>query len=172
MFWLSRPPYLRWTAGWLIVIVSIALQIKPGASVLHPFVAHDVAAGTEIGEGDVVMKLVPAGLLPQIDLPMVVSRSVNIGEPLLASMGAARRSIPDGWRSLLLKVATNLPSGTELTLVVVSDRATREVPGLVREMIPSNGFDPFQALVAIPPDDTAEVAAALTDGRIVVFIDR
>ncbi len=53
MYWLQRPPYLRWAAAVILVAGAAAWDISGDPLSLHPYLLADVAAGAAITDADV-----------------------------------------------------------------------------------------------------------------------
>ncbi len=169
MFWLARPPYLRWAAACVLVVTAFVLDLAPPATVAHPFAVADLPAGAEVTEGDVIFRQVPAGLLDPVTLPFVTGRPVAEGEPVLASDRAAGPPVPEGWWSIELPVPAGTRAGTEVRLVTGGGEP---VPGIVVAAPVADGFSEPMALVAVPGDAADSVAAAAADRRVTVLLGR
>lgn len=169
MFWLARPPYVRWAAALALVVTAFALDLAPPATVPHPFAAVDLPAGAEVTEEDVSFREVPAGLLDPVTLPFVTGRPVAAGAPLLASDRAEGPPVPEGWWSIELPVPAGTGAGTEVRLVTGADDP---VPGIVVAVPAADGFAEPVALVAVPGDAAVAVAEAAADRRVTVLVGR
>jgi hypothetical protein len=172
MYWLARPPYLRWLVAVLVVVLSLINDVRTMLSVEHPFAAGPLAAGTTVRPEDVVMARVPAGLLPPVALPLRLVHPVGAGEPLTPSLASDPVSrVPAGWVGIALEVPGPVSPGDELLLIGTSDDggADLAVDGRVVSVQPEDGFSPAGALVAIPREAAAGVAAARLEGRLTVL---
>ncbi len=69
VYWLPRPPYLRWAAAALLVLGALAWDLRSPAVELRPFASRPVRAGEALDASAVAWREVPAGLLalPQVD---------------------------------------------------------------------------------------------------------
>ncbi len=173
MYWLRKPPYLRYGAAALVVIGAFWLELRPTATVLHPFAAEELPAGTPLNEAPVDWREIPSGLLPPVDTSGVLHRPVASGSPILPADvgGGAVSAVPEGWWGIELPLPTLATPGRSVQIVVLSER-TRSVAGVVLEQ--QEGLDPFglpTGLVAIPAEDAVGVAAAAAEGRVAVLVE-
>ncbi|MBM3696769.1 MAG: hypothetical protein FJW79_12720 [Actinobacteria bacterium] len=171
MYWLPRPPYLRWAAAALTVLGALAWDLRSPAVELRPFAARALLAGEAVDGSAVTWREVPAGLLPSPDLEGA-SAAVDLeaGDPLVA--GVLRRGVaaPDGWWQLPVAVGPHAVAGDRVMLFPPG--SPTGVPGLVvspqRGDAYSLGYRP--ALVAVPGDAAALVAAAAASGALVAAV--
>ncbi|HSJ28916.1 MAG TPA: hypothetical protein VLB67_11945 [Acidimicrobiia bacterium] len=167
MFWLSRPPYLRWLLAATVVVGGIAVELLPSGTVRHPFTLEYVAIGQTVDEPDVVWREVPRGLLAPVALPHVVTRALHPGEPLLASVttGAGGEDIPAGWWALEMDVPLGARPGMAVRLVTGAGTAD----GIVAE-VRAGDFGERSGLVALPGDQADRVAPSVLDRNVVVLL--
>ncbi len=50
MFWLARPPYLRWAAAAAVVVAALVWDLRGTGDILYPFAARAIAGGAAITE--------------------------------------------------------------------------------------------------------------------------
>ena len=48
MFWLTRPPYLRWAAAAAVVVAAFLWDLRGSSDILYPFATSAIAAGATI----------------------------------------------------------------------------------------------------------------------------
>ena len=162
MYWLQRPPYLRWAAAW---------DMSGDPTSLHPYLATDVAAGDAIGETDVEWREVPMGMLPAPDLTRpVAAADLQAGDPLLDAVLRGPVAVPDGWWAVPVAVGANAGPGDEVLLVVTDPPTT--ISGVV---VTAQKGDPYSldfrpASVAVPAEAAALVAAASAQGVLVAAV--
>ncbi len=171
MYWLARPPYLRISVAALIVIISIAHDLRPARTVDHPFATTDIRAGTEVTDAVVEMRSIPPGLLEAVDLPAPAVRSIAPGMPITASDVGAGIAPPVGWVTIAVEVPLEIAPGIEVLLVLGGlDMVPSTVPGVVTGTAGGNGFEAPLAAVAIPPDRAVDVAIARRTGQLEVLL--
>lgn len=167
MFWLTRPPYLRWAVATAIVLVALWTEFRPPSTGPHPFALVDLPAGATVSAVDIEMREVPLGLLAPVDLPVTLRRDVIAGQPLLSEPSSVTSSAPDGWWSVSMDLPVGVSKGTPIRLALTD----AVVDGIVIDEF-EGSFGDHAGLVAVPPDTTGAVAAALRDGSVVVFVGR
>jgi hypothetical protein len=167
VFWLSRPPYLRWLLAATVLVGGLAVELRPAATVPHPFAVHQIVTGQAVDESDVVWHDVPRGLLAPVVLPHVATRAIHPGEPLLAGSATAgdRGDIPAGWWALEMDVPAGARPGMAVRLVTGSDTAD----GIVTD-VRDGDFGQRTGLVALPGDVADRVAPAVLDRTVVVLL--
>jgi hypothetical protein len=92
---------------------------------------------------------------------------MTAGEPLAASDLRGPVDVPDGWWALALEVPVPLVPGAA-TRLVLGDGAV--VPGVVIVGDESDSFGAPTALIAVPGEDVAAVAAAASARQVVVLV--
>jgi hypothetical protein len=172
VFFLTKPPLLRWAAATVLVLVALWADLRTDPTVPHPFALSDLAAGDTIELRDVQMRSVPPDLFDPVDLPAVAGRAVGAGEPILASvLDPSSIDVPDGW----LAVELGVPGGTGPGSHVVAIIAHPESPaptshrGLVVSVDEGDGFGGLLATCAFPPEAASAVAVAAAEGRVSVL---
>jgi hypothetical protein len=168
--WFHRPPYLRWAAAALLVAVTLFVELRPEATVLHPFAATDLAVGTAPAEATIEWRRAPAGLLAPVDLTAgTVRHPVAAGDPLTPSAMGTGPGVPADWWSVPLPVPDGIAVGAAV-LVVITD-PVETVPGIVTA---AGVDDPFayepEALVAVPGDAATRVALAAAARTAMVLV--
>lgn len=175
MYWFRRPPYLRWAAAALLVVVATWLDVRPEPMVSHPFAAVDLAAGATLDNAMVEWRSIPAGFLPVLEKPKgIILRSVPAGEPLVPSVLSTQRvAVPAGWWSMEVHLPAGAFPGQRVQIIVLGptpDDPPLSVLGLVIVPPPSDqdplAIEPQPGLVAVPGELAAITAAAIADGSV------
>ena len=176
MFWISRPPYLRWTAVGVLIVVTLWLEIRPDSTVFHPHLIRDVAVGEPIDDA-IRWEQIPAGALPHTSATGFAARPLVAGEPLLASdttdMALAP---PTGWWVVELDRPSDAVPGAAVQLVILPEPGISPVPPVggvvmpVRQPQAGFGSGGVSGSVAVPPDRAATAAVAITNDRVSVLI--
>lgn len=167
MYWLSRPPYLRWAAACLLIVFALYRDLAPESTVPHPFAVDLISAGAEVTGGDVAFRDVPAGLLDPVSLPFVTGRVITEGSPVLASDAEAGTRAPQGWWSIELPVPAGTKAGAEVLLVADDGDP---ILGLVVSAPTADGFAEPVALVAVPGEAAPAIALAASENRVTVLL--
>lgn len=171
MYWLQRPPYLRWAAAVLLLAGAALWDLRGDPTVLHPYLARDVAAGAPIAAADLEWREIPAGVAAAPDLSAPVAAvDLRAGEPLVAAVLQGPVVVPDGWWGVPVQVGAAARAGDHV-LLVVTDPMTA-VAGIV--VTPQRG-DPYSldfrpASVAVPAEAAPLVAAASARGMLVAAV--
>ena len=171
VYWMHRPPYVRWATGALLLLGALSWDLRSGATVQHPYAARPIAAGEAISADDVEWRVVDARVLPQVALGgMVAMVDVPAGSPFTPPLVGPARDVPDGWWAVPITLGAYAATGAEVMLVL-SD-PPRTIAGLV---IASQHGDPFTldfspAVVAVPGPDAAAAARASADGTLVAAV--
>ena len=169
MYWFRRPPLLRPVGAALILLAALVAEFGGAAPVAYPFASTDLNPGDPIT--DVEWREAPAGLLtiPDLEGAYAVHR-LAAGEPLVASSLTYGRPVPEGWWALSVEMPTVTAPGTRVRLVTSDPPDV--VPGIVVQQgaADSFGLGGPSALVAVPEDSAARVAAAVDGGRVVALI--
>ena len=170
VFWLTRPPYLRWAAAAAVVVFAFLWDLRGSSDMLYPFASNAIAAGAPITETVVDWRRVPEGTMPLPDLSSpVAARDLPAGEPIVPSAVAGATTIPDGWWSVPVTLPAAAVPGTTARLI---DAASGfEIDGVV--VAPGSddlmSFDD-SGLVAVPPDAASLIAIAAREGTLVVLL--
>lgn len=167
MFWLTRPPYLRWAAACVIVVGSLWVELRPTDTVRHPFAVAVIDVGDVIDHSVVEWRDVPVGLLAPVHLPATSDRSVAAGEPILSSSATTDVGIPAGWWALELSLPIGARPGSPVRIVA----ATGVSDGLVIE-VRDGDFGESTGLVAVPESAAEGVATAAADHGLTVLLGR
>jgi hypothetical protein len=171
VYWLPRPPYLRWAAAALLVLGALAWDLRSPAVELRPFASRLVRAGEALDASAVAWREVPAGLFAASD-PEGALAAVDLaaGDPLVAAVLGRGAVVPEGWWEIAVAVGAHAAAGDEVMLVIVDPPAT--VSGLV--VSPQQGdaysLDYRPAVVAVPAESAALVAAAAAAGTLVAAV--
>lgn len=166
MYWLRRPPYLRWAVAAALILVAAIWDSAGPATVPYPFATATIEPGTAV-DGNVEWRAIPAGLLPSWTGPVTGSARVYLaaGDPLLPSLVTAGDPVPSGWWSIPLQLPAPIPPGTPVQVLLNGD--VTPISGVVTR---EAGDYQQDALVAFPDHDAAAVAIAARDDAIVVMV--
>lgn len=167
MFWLSRPPYLRWALAAILVVTGLVMEVTPESTTRHPFAAHDLAVGDPIDETTVTWRDVPRGLFEPVVLPAVAGRPMLAGDPILLgdTSDTASSGIPAGWWA----VEVDLPAGAHPGMSVKLVTDTAAVDGVVIE-VTDGDFGERPGLIAVPETAAEGVAMAALDASVMVLL--
>ena len=171
VFWLTRPPYLRWAAAATVVVAAFLWDLRGSSDILYPFASSAIAGGTTITEADVEWRRVPEGTMAVPDLSdPVAARDVPAGEPIVPSAVSGATTIPEGWWSVPVPLpATALP-GARIRLV---DAASGfETDGIV-VAVGSDGLMSFEesGMAAVSPAAVTCRCAGSREGTLVVLLE-
>lgn len=169
MFWLSRPPYVRWTLAAIIVITGLMMEITPESTMPHPFAVADLAVGDTIDDTVVVWRDVPKDLFDPVVLPTTAPRPFQVGDPVLIGDDSAtgNNGIPEGWWGVEVDVPAGARSGMSVKLVT----GGAAVDGIVID-VTDGDYGERTGLIAVPGDAAESVAAAALDTSVMVLIGR
>lgn len=171
MYWLPRPPYLRWAGAALLLLAALAWDLRGPAVEMRPFASRSLAAGEALDAAAVEWREVPAGLLPAPNLSGATAAvDLAAGDPLLDAVLGRGIAVPAGWWKVPVAVGTYAAAGDSVMLVLTDPPAT--VQGLV--ISPQQGdaysLDYRPAVVAVPGESAALVAAAAAAGSVVAAL--
>jgi SAF domain len=169
VFWLTRPPYLRWAAAVVLFLAALMWDLHGRGGVSYPFAARPIDAGASLGEEDVEWRTVPDGLfvMPDLSAP-VATRPIAAGEPILPSFVDESAGIPEGWWAVPVALPAAATRGASVRLIAPGGV---ETDGIVVAVGSSDLLSFSDAgLVAVPPDHAATVAAAAIEGTLIVLI--
>ena len=171
MYWLHRPPYLRWAGALLLILGALAFDLSARATVPYPFLGRDIARGELVTADDVDYRPIGAGELPPpAAFGGVASHDLATGDPLVASALTSAPAIPDGWWSVPVPLPGDAVPGTRVRIVIVAPPA--DVEGVVVAPPAADAFSVAQnGLVALPADSAALAAAAVAEGRATVLLE-
>ena len=171
MYWLQRPPYLRRIAAVLLVIGALAWDLRPDPAEMRPYAARDLARGEALGSADIDWRRVPAGILPEPDLNGATTAvDVAAGAPLLPGVLRSAPAVPEGWWGLPLSIGSHAAAGD--TVMLLATDPPLAVPGLVLSAARGDAYslDHRPAVVAVPGDQAALVAAADAKGTLIAAV--
>jgi hypothetical protein len=170
VFWLTRPPYLRWVAAVAIVVAAFIWDLRGSTDIPYPFASSPIAAGSPITDSDVEWRLLPAGVmaLPDFSNP-IAARDLAEGEPILPTSVSGTDIIPDGWWAVPVPLPASTAPGTRV--LVVGATSGLETEGIVV----AAGSDDLLSYdtsgsIAVPPDVATAVAVESAAGSLVVLV--
>ena len=130
MYWLPRPPYLRWAAAALVILGALAWDLRAPAAELRPFAARPLRAGEALDASAVAWREVPAGLLAAPDLEGAAAAvDLAAGDPLVAAVLGRGAAVPEGWWEVPVAVGAHAAPGDEVMLVIDRSPGHRAGPG-------------------------------------------
>jgi hypothetical protein len=164
VYWLRRPPYLRWIAAGLVLGVGLFLDLRPASMVSYPFLSTGLATGSPV-EPAVEWQDVPAGYLPDWTEPVagIAVADLPPGTPLLPAM-VTDSVMPDGWWTVMLPLPRRIAPGTSIR-VAVGDEV---IEGIVSGEMLDDGYE-ITGPVAFPESQAAAVAAAASSALVVMI---
>jgi hypothetical protein len=170
VFWLRRPPYARWLAALVVVAAAAVIDLGGAPTRPHPYLTAPVAAGETIDANQLQWRDIPVGVLPSVDLEMVVAaQNLGAGEPLLPSCLTDPTAIPPDWWAVPVPIPGNPAPGTSVRIVLTDTLAG--VEGIVVTAATQDGFAlESTGLAAVPGEHADAVAAAAIDQRLVVLV--
>jgi hypothetical protein len=154
----------------LALVVALAVDLTGGATVDHPFVTADIAAGTLLEEADIDYRPVPSGLLPAVPDPFgFAARDLRSGDPVTPSALAASPPPPEGWWSIRAPLPLGTAVGTRVRLIAAEPPV--DVVGVVTGVPAESmlGGNP-DGMVAVPSEDAAAVADAAMRRTLTVLV--
>ncbi len=169
MFWLAKPPYLRWAAMGVVLVAAFAVDLRDQRTERRPFAARDIALGEQV-DGAVEWKDVLAGRWEPVDTAgLVATTAIRRGEPIVASMLSSWSPPPDDWWSVEVDLPDSATVGRTARVAVTEPLLT--VDGIVVAVADGGAFGASATgLVAIPPDSADAVARASALGRVSVLL--
>ena len=170
VFWLQRPPYLRWAAMGALVVFAVWIDLRGGGSEERPFAAADLAPGATLSEENVEWREVQRGLLPKANLDgKVAAHAIERGDPITPSSTADYRLPPDDWWSVELPLPDGATAG-QAARVVVEDPPI-SMDAVIVSIAESGAFaNSDRGLVAVPADHADTVARAAARGAAIVLV--
>lgn len=169
MLWLQPFPLGRWLLAGLIVLAAVWVEFRPDPTVEHPFAVERIQSGDDLSSAPIEMRRIPAGLLEPVNTDAVALRTIEPGEPLMAtSVGPANEALPEDWWVLEIELPSIARRGQQATLILLDSDST--VEGVILTAGSEDAFGSPLGAVAVPPEDVAEVASAAANGRVVVMI--
>jgi hypothetical protein len=171
VFWLTRPPYLRWAAATAVVVCAFAWDLHQRAEAPFPFAAAEIRAGTTLSDDLVEWRALPVGLMAMPDLSNpVAARDIPAGEPIVESSLADGMLVPEGWWSVALPLPSTAAPGSRVRLISV------DTPLDVEGVVVAGGSDDLFTVselgsVAVPPEAAADVAVASATGALVALLE-
>ena len=167
MYWLRRPPYLRWFGAALILLIGLLMDLRGPELETYPFAAEPIPAGSAV-DGAIEWREVGADVLPRWSGPVsgISEIDVAIGDPLLPSL-LAEVAVPVDWWSVPLPLPVATAPGTRLRIRQGHNGAFLD--GILVETGTDNGYE-IVGMVAFPAHDAPKAAAAAADDALVVMV--
>lgn len=169
MLWLQARPWGRWAAATLLMAVALWVDLRPDPSVDHAFAAVDIEAGTALQPGDLEVRRVPSGMLPEVDSAGTARVDIRAGEPLLPSnVGSGDQVVPSGWWAIEVELPQDAETGAAARVVLIDSGL--QVEAMVISPPSADALGSGRGTLAIEPEHAAEAAAAAAEGRVAVMI--
>lgn len=170
MYWLTRPPLLRWVAAAALLAGALAFDMSERRTEPFPFAARSLPAGAPVDDDDVEWRDVPTGLLGEVVPPAGIAiHAVTAGAPLVAGTVGDGAPIPSGWWSVPIHLPPAAAIGAKVRLV--ADHPPIDVQGVVSQPGSTGAFsvaDP--GAVAVPPHAAGPVVDAVRNGTLTVLV--
>lgn len=171
VLWLDRPPFLRWLAAVLLVIVAAWSELAPSPTTRSAFLVADVAAGTPLEDHHVELRSVPVGVVATVEPTGVAATDLRAGDPLVGSM-VAEVVVPPGWVVIETAVPAHASPGASATAIIVGEgSAPIELPAVVVGASRSDPFGEASGTLAVPGEWTGPAATAAAEGRLVIGVE-
>jgi hypothetical protein len=169
VIWLQTPPWARWFAALLIAGLALWIEVRPDASVPHPFAIVDIAAGTVIDESNTKQRMIPIGTFEAVEIGGVAVEPIGFDEPVLVSdLGDPTGRVPEGWWMVETALPSAARTGAAARLVMLDSGTAAE--GVVVSPASDDPMGSGLGMIAVEPDRAAEVARAAKEGRLAVMI--
>ena len=169
VIWLQSPPWARWAAALAIAALAIWIEVGPEPTIPHPFAVADIEAGDLVDDANTEKRLIPTGTFSPVALGQTTRSPIRSGDPVLASdLGEGAEGAPDGWWSLEITLPRGAHNGDPARIVLLDSDAV--AAGVVVEEADEDPLGSGMGLVAVEPEQAAEVARAAGEGRAVVMI--
>ena len=115
------------------------MDVRPEPTDLRPFARSTIEAGTSVGDSQVEMREVPAGLLQEVHLPGMAKADIPEGHPILPSLLTDRPGLPEGWWAIEMPLPGGLEVNSELRLVIETAGEVRDALAELVETLGSGG---------------------------------
>lgn len=176
MYWIARPPYLRWIIVAFVVLFSLWIELRPDPTTLHPFTEREIGRGAPVAAA-IEWRLIPVGVLPPVEGLGFAAHELAAGEPILPSDLVAEPFLaPDGWWIVDVELPADTRIGSPVQLVIVpsvGDAIRAPIAGIVMSVRSSDGnFGSGlpSGSVAVAPEDAATAAVAIANKQVSVLI--
>jgi hypothetical protein len=167
MIWLGTPPWGRRLLAAAIAVIALWAELRPEATVEHPFATEPISRGTGIGPGNTELRAVPAGLLQPVEMGSVATREVAAGSPVLDT-DLSEGVVPIDWWTVGLEIPVTASTGDLVRVVMLDTGDTTD--GVVVSGPDADPFGSGMGSVALPGDEAAAVAIASREGRVAVMV--
>lgn len=169
VIWLQTPPWARWAAALVIAALAIWIEVRPEPTTPHPFAIEDLEPGDLVDEANTEMRPVPVGTFSPVELGKTTNSPIRSGEPVLTSdLGEGGHGAPEGWWSLEIALPHGAHNGDPARIVLLDSDVV--AAGLVVAPADEDPLGSGMGLVAVEPEQAAEVARAVGEGRAVVMV--
>lgn len=171
MFWLQPPPYARRIGAAVLVVAAIAWDLRGAGTTPYPVASRSVAAGSAISADDIRWVPVPTDSLDPPHLEGAIAAiDISPGDPIGSSLIAPTPVLPSDWWAVPIEVGVGATPGDAVLLVITEPPMT--IPGLVLQAQNADrlALDYRPALVGVPGEAAALVAAAERSGLLVTAL--
>ena len=169
MFWLERPPWVKWLAVGAFSLFALWMEIRPEPLVEHPFATVDIGVGEPIGSHNTELVPIPDGLLEPPSPGSHALGPIPSGSPILAGLTGEKDSVmPSGWWIVAMDVPERAAVGDRVKIVLLDGGEL--IDGVVSSSGFSDGLDFAKGGVAVAPESAQRVASAAVDGRVSVLL--
>lgn len=163
---MRRPPYLRWLAAGVVLLVGLMFETRTPPTVLYPYADTPIAAGTPIDD-TIAWKEIPKGILPEwsTDVGGIAQTGFAANDPILPSQ-IGDLLIPADWWAVALVLPAPVAAGTHIRVVLTDDTI---LEGIALAGTSGTGFE-IVGTVAFAPSHAPLVAQAAANDALVVMI--
>lgn len=173
MYWFHRPPYFRFSAALLLLVIALWGEFRPPTTEDFPVAISDISSGTLLTEEMFELRALPSGTVPLVPIQGVNRTDLHAGDLLRPSdISTNAVEIPPDWWTIAMPLDQDVHPGDQVRLILRVDDGV--VDGIVvatgTDEADNFGFSESVAIVAVPPDQAASVAQAVADRQIVALV--
>lgn len=170
MWFLSRPPFLRWAAAGCIVAAALAWDLSERSTEPFPFAASRVVAGSIIDDSMIEWLPMPDGSITLPDLDHLVALvDIEAGDPITGSVAGSPETMPDGWWAVPMRLSAHLVVGSEVRLVLPEELV---IDAIVSSQAVTDDFGGESIGAVAVPEDVADLVAVASAADAVVVLAR
>jgi len=170
MYWLLRPPFLRWIAAGALLIGAAVLDLSEAQTTPFPFAATAITSGAAIDAGAVEWRDVPGGLLGEpASLDGHAAHDIEPGAPLVAGTIRTGTALPEGWWAVPVNLPLDVAVWSRVRLL--ASQPPVDVEGVITRASSESAFSVASpGMVAVPADMAPRVAEASRSGTLTVLV--
>lgn len=170
MWFLSRPPFLRWIAAGCLIAAAFVWDLSERSTEPFPFASLGVEAGTAIDESQIEWRSVPVGSISLPDLESLVALvDIEAGDPITRSVAGTPPTMPEGWWAVPMRLPANVIAGTEVRLVLVDGTS---IDAVVSSQAVADEFGGESVGAVAVPEDVADLVAVASAADAVAVLAR